>query len=194
MPFLKSLSENAGPPAIFEKYPDISGPWSEMSQVLMNGPSPLSPAERELILAFAAGTAGCTFVYVAHSEVAYRWGVEEGLLDRLIENFDSAPVEERLRPLLAFVRKLILSPKELTQADTDAVLSAGWDERALHDTIAITGRASFMQRLVKGYGFVPMSKEAARKRAEKRVRLGYVNLCGAFSKKGDDPGPQQTQM
>jgi alkylhydroperoxidase family enzyme len=185
MPFLKSLPENAGPPSIFEKYPELYGPWSAMSQVLMNGPSPLTPAERELILAFAAGTAGCTFVYVAHSEVAYRWGIEEGLLDGLLENFDSAPVEEHLRPLLVFVRKLILSPKELTQADTDAVLSAGWDERALHDAIAITGRASFMQRLVEGYGFVPMSREAARQRAEKRVKLGYVDLYGAaFPKKG----------
>lgn len=176
MPFLKSLPENAGPPAIFDKYPDLYGPWSQMSQALMNGPSPLSQGERELVLAFAAGTAGCTFVYVAHSEVAYRWGIEEGLLDRLLENLESAPTGQRLKSLLAFVRKLILRPKQLTQADAEIVLAAGWDEHALHDAIAITGRAAFMQRLVEGFGFVPMSKEAARKRAEKRVQLGYIDL------------------
>jgi alkylhydroperoxidase family enzyme len=152
----------------------------------MNGPSPLSPAERELIFAFAAGTAGCTFVYVAHSEVAYAWGIEEGLLDRLIEDLNSAPLEQRLKTLLAFVRKLILSPRDLTQADADAVFLAGWEEKALHDAIAITARASFMQRLVEGYGFTPLSKEVARQHAEKRIKLGYVNLYRAFAKRDSD--------
>src|SRR5215207_7813356 len=120
-----------------------------MSQVLMNGPSPLTPAERELILAFAAGTAGCDFVYTAHSEVAYAWGIERGLVDQLLEDLETAPVEPRLRLLLAFVRKLILRPDELSQADADGAFAAGWEEQALHDAIAVTARMSFMQRLVE---------------------------------------------
>jgi uncharacterized peroxidase-related enzyme len=185
MTFFKSLPENAGPPNIFTAHPELYRFWSEMSQVLMNGPSPLSRAERELILAFAAGTAGCTFVYVAHSEVAYAWGIEEGLLDRLIDNLDAAPIEQRFKPLLAYVRKLILTPNRLVQADADAVFSSGWDEKALHDAIAITARAAFMQRLVEGYGFKPLSKEVAQDHAKKRIEHGYVNLYAAFAKRGD---------
>ena len=44
--------------------------------------------------------------------VARRYGIENGALDRLLENIDNAPVEARLRPLLAFVRKLMLTPSE----------------------------------------------------------------------------------
>jgi hypothetical protein len=33
-----------------------------------------------------------------------------------------------------------------------------------------------MQRLVEGHGFIALSKEAAKERAQKRVKLGYVNL------------------
>jgi uncharacterized peroxidase-related enzyme len=182
MTFFKSLPENAGPPNLFSTYPEIYGLWSEMSQVLMNGPSPLSSAERELILAFAAGVADCTFVYIAHSEVAYGWGFEDGLIDRLLESIDTAPVEPRLKPLLAFVRKLTLTPKDLSQVDADAVFSAGWDEKALHDAIAITARMSFMQRPVEGHGFKPFSREFARGHAKKRVKLGYVNLYPVFAK------------
>lgn len=182
MPFFKSLPENAGPPAVFKTYPDLYGLWSEMSQILMNGPSPLSPGERELILAFAAGTAGCKFVYAAHSEVAYAWGIKAGLLDELLDDIDSASVEPRLKPLLAFVRKLTLTPGDMTQADADAVFDAGWDEKALHDAIAITARMCFMQRLVEGHGFIPLSPEVAKKHAQKRVELGYVNLYPAFAK------------
>jgi alkylhydroperoxidase family enzyme len=180
MPFFRSLPQNAGPPNIFSQYPDIYGPWSTMSQAMMNGPSPLSQGERELILAYAAGVAGCTFVYAAHSEVAYAWGIESGLLDALLDDVDAAQVEARLKPILTFVRKLMLTPDKMSQADADAVFNADWSEKALHDAIAITARAAFMQRLVEGHGFTPPSREVAAKHAKKRVESGYVNIYRAF--------------
>ena len=74
----------------------------------------------------------------------------------------------------------MLTPGAMTQADADAVLAAGWEEQALQDAIAITARAAFMQRLVEGHGFVPMSGEKAAQQAARRVELGYVNLYPAF--------------
>jgi uncharacterized peroxidase-related enzyme len=180
MPFFKSLPHDAGPGEVFAAYPEIYRLWSRMSQALMNGSSPLSQSERELILAYAAGVAGCQFVYVAHSEVAYARGVEEGVLDRLLEDLETAPVAPRLRPVLAFVRKLMLTPGEMSQADADAVFEAGWEEQALHDAIAVTARAAFMQRLVEGHGFTPMSRAAAASRAKQRLERGYVNLYPAL--------------
>src|SRR5260221_6640166 len=174
------MPDNAGPPSVFTKYPDIYRPWSEMSQALMNGPSPLSEGERELILAYAAGAAGCAFVCVAHSAVAYTWGIEPGLVEKLLADFDATPLEPRLRPLLAFVRKLMVTPRSVSQSDADAVFDAGWSEQALHDAIAVTARAAFMQRLVEGHGFTPMTPEAAAGRAKRRVQLGYVNLFPEF--------------
>jgi alkylhydroperoxidase family enzyme len=72
MPFFKSLPDAGGPANVFTAYPELNGHWSEMSQALMNGPSPLSPAERELILAYAVSTAGCKFVYAAHLRMGDR--------------------------------------------------------------------------------------------------------------------------
>ncbi|HET7880932.1 MAG TPA: hypothetical protein VFL55_08600 [Acetobacteraceae bacterium] len=180
MPFFPSLPADAGPAHVFTAHPAIYGMWAQMSEALMNGPSPLSQAERELILAYAAGVAGCRFVYVAHSEVAYAHGIERGLLDRLLEDPEAAPVEPRLKPLLAFVHKLAVSPGQMAQTDADAVFAAGWDEHALHDAIAVTARAAFMQRLVEGHGFTPMSREVAADRAQRRLERGYVNLYPAF--------------
>lgn len=180
MSFVKSYSDKAGPSAVFERYPQIYHSWSQTSEALMNGPSPLSEAEREMILAYAAGSAGCKYVYVAHSEVAYARGIERGLVDRLLENLETAPVEERLKPLLAFVRKLATTPGKMLQADADAVFEAGWDEKALHDAIAVTARAAFMQRLVEGHGFVPRSREDAAESAKRRLEHGYVNMYSVF--------------
>lgn len=176
MPFFPSLPDDASPANLFTAFPDLFRPWSEMSELLMNGPSPLSQGERELLASFVAGVADCRFVRVAHTEVAHAWGVEEGLVDAAIDDLAGAPLEPRLAALLGFVRALVLRPAELTRDDVDPVFEAGWDERALHDAIFITARIRFMQCLVEGHGLVPMTEAKAKERAAKRVELGYVGL------------------
>ena len=110
-------------------------------------------------------------------------GSENGVLDRLLENIDTAPIDARMKPMLAFVRKLMLTPSEMSQSDADAVFNAGWEERALHDAIGVAARAAFMQRLVEGHGFTPLAREVAAKHAKRRVERGYVNLYAAFREK-----------
>ncbi len=182
MPYFPSLPSDAGPPAVYQRYPEVYGPWSTMSQAMMNGPSALTQGERELILAYAAGLGGCDFVAVAHSEVAYALGVEQGLVERLLADPQATAVPEKLKALLSFVRKLAETPSSMSQTDANSVFQAGWDEDALHDAIAITARAAFMQRLTQGFGFTPLSRESAARHARKRIERGYVNLYPAFRK------------
>jgi uncharacterized peroxidase-related enzyme len=182
MAFFKSLSDTSGPADVFTKYPEIYGPWADTGQALMNGPSPLTPGEREMIAAYVVGVAKCDYAYVAHSAAAYAWGIEEGLIDKLLDNLDAAPVEDRFKPLLRYAAKLTSTPENMTQNDADAVFDAGWDEQGLHDAIAVTARMNFMCRLVQGHGFIPMSPEKAKENASKRVEKGYRNLYPEFVK------------
>ena len=183
MPFFKSLPENAGPGNVFSAYPEIFGHWAEMGQALINGPSPLTPGEREMIQAYVAGLMEVRYAHVAHVAAAEAQGIEVGLVEKLLENLDTAPIDDKLRPLMAFVRKHVLTPNDLTQEDADAVFAAGWEEKALHDAIVVTARMTFMGRIVTGYGFTPMSPERARENAEKRAKLGYVNLYPSLADK-----------
>lgn len=194
MPFLASLPADAGPPSLYAKYPDIYGPWSSMSEALMNGSSPLSEGERELIMAYACAVAGCQMVHIAHSEVAYAWGIQRGLVEQLMQDPDGAPVDARLRVLLAFVRKLMMNPNTIAREDVDAVLNAGWNEQALHDAVAVTARGAFMHRLIAAFGFTPLTREAAATKAKRRMELGYVNLYPQFrAKDGESVAPTTPQ-
>ena len=188
MPFFESYADDSGPGDVFLKHPEIYKPWAEASQALMNGPSPLTPGEREMIAAYVVGVAECRYAYVAHAAAAYAWGIEEGLIDKLLDDLEGAPIAEKFKPLLAFARKLTLTPSAVSQEDADAVFAAGWDEKALHDTICVTARMNFMCRVVQGYGFVPLGPEIAKERAERRVKLGYVNLFPAFAENKPDTG------
>lgn len=180
MPFIASMPADSGPPAIYNRYPEIYRPWSEMSEAMMNGPSSLSRGERELIFAYAAGLAGCDFVYVAHAQVAYALGIAQGTVEALLNGEDTPSIEPRLMALLAFARKLTLSPTDVAEADVAAVYAAGNDDKAFDDMVGVVGRAMFMRCIAQAYGFVPMTVEQAAKKALKRVEHGYVNLYPAF--------------
>jgi len=78
--------------------------------------------------------------------------VEPELNRQLVGDLAGAPVDERMRPVLAFARKLTQTPSRMTQADADAVLAAGWDERAFYGIVRVTALFNFMNRFVEGLG------------------------------------------
>lgn len=184
MPHFKSLPANANPGTVFAKYHEIYGHWANMGQEMMNGPSVFTPGERELIAAYTVYCAGTEYAMIAHSAAAYAWGIEEGLLDKLAADPKSDAIDAKWHPILAMIKKLTVTPNDVTQEDADAVFDAGWDEDALHRVIAITARMNFMTRLIGGFGFTPMTPEVAKQRAEERVEKGYVGLYPDLEKKG----------
>ncbi len=186
MPFLKShqsRGETAGPGDVFSTYPEIYRHWVQMGEALINGPSPLTPGEREMIQGFVAGLINCQFAYVAHSAAAVARGIAPGLVEKLVADVVSAPVSDKLKPLLAFLKKLALTPTEVSQSDADAVFAAGWDEQAYHSAVAVAARMTFMSKIIHGHGFVPMSPDRAKASAEHRAKTGYVGLYPGLAKK-----------
>jgi AhpD family alkylhydroperoxidase len=182
MPFLKPYTDKSGPGEVFHAYPEIYRHWTQMGEALINGPSPLSPGEREMIQAFVAGLMDCRFAYVAHTAAAEARGIAPGVVEKLVADVASAPVSAKLKPLLALVRKLVLTPTAVSQSDADAVFAAGWDEQAYHSAVAVTARMTFMSKIIHGHGFVAMSPERARANAEHRAKAGYVGLYPQLAK------------
>jgi uncharacterized peroxidase-related enzyme len=176
MPYDKAMPEDAGPGEVFSSYPEIYSHWTQMGEQLINGPSPLTPGERELIQAYVAGIANIQYSLIAHAEAAYARGIERGLVDALIKDIETAPIEARWKPIFYFVKKLTLDPASVQDQDAKEIFSEGWDQRVFHDVIAVTARMNFMCRIVEGYGFTPKTPEAAREQAEHRAKVGYVDL------------------
>ncbi|MFN3285110.1 MAG: peroxidase, partial [bacterium] len=93
----------------------------------------------------------------------------------LVQDVTAAPVEDQLKPILLHVRKLTLSPAKMTPEDAEAVYAAGWDERALHDAVAICALFNLMNRLVDGLG-IDAGDEYFRLASERLATAGYAGL------------------
>ena len=152
MTFLPSLPDNAKLLDVFRAYPDTAFPLLDYHEALMRGPSPLSIAERELIAAYVSGLNACDYCYGVHQATAERFGIDEQTLTSMLTDLPTAEVDDRIRPLLSYLGQLTRDPSKVSPADARAVLTAGWDERALHDAVSVCALFNFMNRFVNGLG------------------------------------------
>lgn len=152
MTYLKSLPSDAVLLNVFKSFPATAKPLIEYHEVLLRGPSPLTVAERELIAGYVSGLNACDYCHGVHEATAREFGIPEGLMVQLIADIDKASVDEKMKPILRYVRKLTLSPSRMTQADADAVFAAGWNDQALHDAVSTCALFNFMNRFVEGHG------------------------------------------
>lgn len=137
---------------VFHRFPNTVLPLLEYHDRLLRDPSPLTVAQRELIAAYVSGINACTFCHGAHVVAAEAFGIDPALFDGLMADLESSAVDEKMKPLLAYVGKLTATPSRMVEADAASVYAAGWDEQALFDAISVCALFNFMNRIVEGSG------------------------------------------
>jgi uncharacterized protein YciW len=87
-----------------------------------------------------------------HKTLSKGLGIDEAVYDQLKSDIDSANVDEKLRPILRFVKKLTLTPEQITVTDVNAIFEAGWNERAYLDAVYLCAVVNCMNRFAMGIG------------------------------------------
>jgi len=171
-----SLGANATVPDILKMSPEAGKALLEMHEAIMRAPSALSPGQRELIAAYVSGLNRCQYCHGVHAETAKAYeDIPREAVDRMFADLETAGFEERLKPILRLARKLTESPADVTDADTKAVLDAGWGEKALHDAIMVVCCFNFMNRLLEGHG-VHGNEALFKQRGPMLKKYGYLPL------------------
>lgn len=190
MSFLPSMP-NALLLDVFRAYTELAAPLHDFAEVLMRGPSPFSPGERELIAAYVSSLNACDYCRSSHTAVAERFGVPAGVVDELVKNIDAAPVPDRLKPVLHYVRKLNYVPDQVSRADADAVYAAGWDETALCHAVLVCAHFNLMNRWVDGLG-IEADPAMIRMAGEHLHKKGYRGVLQALGKR-QQPTPHPSR-
>ncbi len=173
MPLVKWLPKDGTMRQMFKRWPELARPITEFTEVLMRGPSPFSVVERELIATITSATNTCQFCYGSHKATAVAFGFDGDLIEQLVADVNTANVDEAMKPVLAYVKKLTLTPSKMTQADADAVFAAGWDEVAFHHAVSICGLFNYYNRILEGYG-IRMGQDYFDESGARLASLGYV--------------------
>jgi uncharacterized peroxidase-related enzyme len=175
MPFLRSLRKGANLLDLFKAYPQTSEPLVQFHEVLMRGPSPFTEGERELIAAYVSGLNHCRYCHGVHAATAELLGAPKSAILSALDDIDSSPIAEKMKPVLRYARKLTEKPDSITQTDADAVFAVGWGESALYQTVAVTALFNFMNRLVEGTG-IELDQSYVKPASERLAKTGYLPL------------------
>lgn len=183
MSFVSRISkEKASMAEVIKPYPEIARGISIISEYVMRSDDlGLSLSERELIATFVSDLNKCDYAARTHQASAEALGANPALFSKILQDIDLAPVNEKLKPVLHYVKKLTLSPEKMTQTDVNMVFDAGWDEKDFHFAVMVCGLFNLYNRMLAAYG-ISNSHEHMQKAGRALAKSGYSHVAKVADK------------
>lgn len=149
------LKTEDGMGEIVQYNPGRFGPLMVAAENIMRSPAELSVAERELIFAYVSGNNACAFCFGSHKAIAHAFGIDENLLDELLQSEVPSAAGAKLLPCLQLAQKASSkggNGNRISKTDVDAIVEAGWLETTAHDVLSVAALANLANTLVNGHG------------------------------------------
>jgi uncharacterized peroxidase-related enzyme len=162
--------------SLFAARPDTAEPLRELADALLRGPSPLSRGERELIAAHVSRLNDCSFCCDSHSAfAAAQIDGSDAVVEAVVEDPGSAPIDPKLRALLAIAAKVQRGGRHVTGADVRAARAHGAGDDEIHDTVLIAAAFCMFNRYVDGLAtLTPTDPAAYDAMGQRMAREGYA--------------------
>src|SRR5512136_2520797 len=112
----------------------------------------------------------------AHTAVAVLGTGDGEMVAAVLENWRTAPVNEKLRRTLGFLEKLTVSPNEVSPKDIESMRSVGVSDKAIEEAIYICFLFSVMDRLADAFAFDMHSAKKFRRGGRVLYYFGYGGL------------------
>ncbi len=139
----------------FQWRPERLRRWLAHYDGVMEPTESLPAADRELIAVVVSMENGCQYCLVAHG-----WALRRALRDPVLGDlatldYRRAPLTPKRRAMLDFAVRLTRSPREVEQADVDALRALGFSDEDVWDIAEITALFNFSNRLASATGMRP---------------------------------------
>ncbi len=74
-------------------------------------------------------------------------------MEAVLEDFESAPVDEKMKEMLRFLEKMTLRPEELSTEDAQRLREVGLSDTAIEDAIGVAFVFNLIDRLADSFAF-----------------------------------------
>jgi AhpD family alkylhydroperoxidase len=153
--------------------PDFYGNRAkEFTHEAMRGPSAWPVADLELMAAYVSAANDSAFCVGAHTATASQAYHDGPKVAAVLDDVESAPVEEPLRTTLRMLGKLTATGS-LSAGDMREVLAAGVSPQQVKDALAVCAAFNTTNRLADAFGFQMLSPEGFEAGARVLLKRGY---------------------
>ena len=175
MPHIDLHNDRPGIVSLFQYRPEMAGPLTELTEVLLRGPNTLSRGERELIAAYVSALNDCEYCTLTHATKAAAQLPGGSVGDLVPADPESPRWSPRFRALLRIPASVQRGGGAVTPQQVTAAREAGATELEIHDTVLIAAAFCMFNRYVDGLGAVaPDDPQTYARMAEFVMVRGYT--------------------
>lgn len=109
----------------------------------------------------------------SHAAVAVLGMGDDQLVEAVLQNWRTAPVDERLRGMLGFLEKVTLTPSLVTPDDVIALHSAGISDQAVEEALYVCFLFNVIDRLADAFDFDVPTTEGFKQSGRSLYTRGY---------------------
>lgn len=155
--------------------PETALPLNQLVEVLLQGPSPLSKGERELIATYVSSLNACRFCASTHGAIARHHLGDASMVEQVITDPEQASVSPKLKALMRIAAKVQRDGRQVTDADVAAAREEGATDVEIHDTVLIAAAFCMFNRYVDGLGtWAPDNPDLYDQIGAYRAENGYL--------------------
>lgn len=158
--------------------PETARPLNALAEVLLRDENnSLSRGERETIATYVSYLNNCLFCQSVHGAAAQCYLEDDGsLIGQIKENYEKAPISEKLKALLAIAGSVQKGGKNVTNEQVETARDAGASDKEIHDTVLIAAAFCMFNRYVDGLGtWAPADPQVYIPRGIRIAEEGYAN-------------------
>jgi uncharacterized peroxidase-related enzyme len=99
---------------------------------------------------------------------------DRSLVDAVLEDYRTAPVDDRTKALFAFIEKMNERSNQIQRDDIDHLKQAGWTEEAIYDAITVCALFRFYNAWVDATGVHDLPAAAYAVSGKRLAEQGYI--------------------
>jgi uncharacterized peroxidase-related enzyme len=154
--------------------PEFFGkPFTGWMQAVMRGPSEWSIGQRELFAAFTSRLNQCRYCIGDHGASSSQALHDNALVEAVLKDWRSAPLDPRTRAMLGLLEKLTLDPAGFTARDVVEARATGLSDGAIEQAVHVCAIFNILNRLADGLGFQVPSPQDFVRHGQILLRFGY---------------------
>ena len=96
------------------------------------------------------------------------------LVDAVLEDYRSAPIDDREKALFAFIEKMNEQSNLVRREDVDRVKAMGWGDEAVYDAITVCALFRFYNAWIDATGVHDLPAAAYDMSGKRMAAQGYV--------------------
>ena len=96
------------------------------------------------------------------------------MVDAVLEDYRTAPIDDRDKALFAFIEKMNTQANAVRRDDIDRLTAAGWSQEAIYDAITVCALFKFYNAWIDATGVHDLPAGAYEMSGRRMAAEGYI--------------------